>query len=149
MKTVKIAAVCAALVALSASEASAQQSGYVFLQCDYTGTYAGSDPRQYRIGNGRWDVLADGAWHFWGESECGGERTTAVGTGQSRCTFAENEYRMVASTYGQFPSTFIHTISRITGRYQLSVRTPDGRADEDLTAQCRPIAEPKTAERLF
>ncbi|ALL14179.1 hypothetical protein AQ619_12985 [Caulobacter henricii] len=145
MNMVRIAAVCAAFLALSASGASAQQAGYVFLQCEFTGKDAGSSPPQFRIGNGRWDQLVDGAWRYAGGSDCGGERTTAEGAARTHCTFGENEYRMATSYYRQEPTTTTRTISRVTGSYRITERKyPPSRPGFDMTVQCQPIAEPKT-----
>ncbi|ALL14177.1 hypothetical protein AQ619_12975 [Caulobacter henricii] len=140
----------AALSVITTGTASARQSGYVFLQCDYTGDDVGNPPAQFRIGNGRWDQLTNGAWGYAGGADCGGDGTTSSGdTAQTRCTFAENEYRMVTRYYGRYPSVYTHTINRVTGRYYFSIRDADGVSPVDQTAQCRPIAEPKTAQRIF
>jgi hypothetical protein len=147
MSIPRIALASAAVLAF-AGEASARQAGYVFLKCDYLPPNADRASVIYRIGNGRWDVLADGAWTRYTGAECGTEGAVSTGTARTSCTFDENEFRSVTNFSGAGGSaTYALTISRVTGRLQDSIR--DSIGHETSTAQCRSIAEPKTAQRQF
>ena len=131
-------AIGATLVA--AGSASARQSGYVFLQCDYLPPNADRASVIFRIGGGQWDYLRDGAWWHWEAIPCNGQS----GTMSRQCTFAETYFRSQARGVDV---TISDTINRMTGRYDRTLVTT--RVVLETAAQCRPIAEPSTAERKF
>jgi hypothetical protein len=132
----------AALVA--AGEASARQSGYVFLQCDLTGEDAGLPAYIFRIGNGRWDRIGDGAWYPAEGIACGEVRASEKNT----CTFNETMFMATVEYYGAGTGTTVTTIDRYSGQYVWMVRSSSVPV-APVRAQCRPIAEPKTAKPLF
>lgn len=145
------AAIAAALlVALGASEATAQQGGYVFLRCTFTEVGQNRD-EIYRIGNGTWNYFFEGAGVVDAVHACGSSQSGAYGARSTiACQFTDSSFVKTITTRGSGPetSTDVWTINRYTGQYT-RVSSTDGRVFSSSTGQGRSIPEPAMPARQF
>ena len=154
MKTVKIAATCALLLALGAGEASAKQAEYIYLQCDLqVGGRPG--PQAYRIGNGQWDFMANPDWEALEWVNCGEQRQRDNLTYTRICTFndrmfgSEIRLRSLVPDMGWWSAAIVHSIDRYSGAMTFAVLMLNESENRSGQGTCQPIQEPTPAQRIF
>lgn len=154
MKTVKIAAAGALLLALTAGEASAKQASYIYLECDVQ-VSGRPGPQVYRIGNGQWDFMANPDWEALEWVGCGEQRQRDNLIYIRTCTFNDREFRSDINLRSAIPdmswwsAAIVHSVDRYSGAMTFVLLMLDPNENRNGQGACRPIQEPTPAERIF
>ncbi|ALL14180.1 hypothetical protein [Caulobacter henricii] len=154
MKTVKFAAVVAALIALSASGATARQAGYVYLQCNVA-MNGSPGPQTYRIGNGQWDFLDNPYWEALEWVNCGEQRRRDNFLYTRNCSFNDRQFRSEINIRHVMPGmegfsiSIQHNVDRDAGTMGYSYLSVNETENRRRLSTCKPIQDPGPPQRKF